>query len=254
MKRVADKVIIVTGAAEDGIGRACAQKLAVEGAKVVATDINADLGETVVADIKNKGGEATFIRADVTSEKDWRAVIDETLDSYGRLDGVVNNAGVFVMSPVEEMSLTDFQKVTDVNLIGTFLGIKFASEAFRKHAEGGSIVNIASIASQVGIPDCAGYCASKGGVKLLSKAAALELGAEKIRVNTVHPGAIRTSLIQGIHGEQTEEVLQGYADATPLGRVGTPEEVADLVLFLSSDASRFATGAEFNVDGGITTA
>ena len=252
MGRVQDKVIIVTGAAEEGIGRACLQKLAAEGAKVIGTDINDDLGETVVADINNKGGVARFVKADVRSEEDWQSVMEFAQSEFGRLDGIVNNAGIFVMSPIETMSLEDFRRVNDVNLLGTFLGIRFAAEAFRNHGEGGSIVNIASIAAQVGVPDCAGYAASKGGVKLLTKSAALELGPEKIRVNSVHPGAIDTSLIAGIHGENTEAVLAGYAEATPMGRVGTPAEVADLVLFLTSDASRFATGAEFNVDGGIT--
>jgi 3(or 17)beta-hydroxysteroid dehydrogenase len=261
MDRVKGKVAIVTGAAR-GLGKAQALLLAKEGAKVVATDINETLGKRLPEEVKREGGEAIFIKHDVTNEQGWREVIEKTLSEYGKLDILVNNAGVLLHHTIEDLSLEDWRSVLNVNLEGVFLGTKYAIGAMKKSG-GGSIVNISSIAGLVGMPDTSSYVASKGAVRLFTKSAALECSKLKldynIRVNSIHPGFIYTEMVDGViktdvekFGITMEEAKKLYKDMTMMGRFGEPEDIAYGVLYLASDESKYVTGAELVIDGGYT--
>lgn len=261
MDRVKGKVAIVTGAAR-GLGKAQAVLLAKEGAKVVATDINETLGKRLPEEVKREGGEAIFIKHDVSNEQGWREVIEKTLSEYGKLDILVNNAGVLLHHTIEDLSLEDWRSVLNVNLEGVFLGTKYAIGAMKKSG-GGSIVNISSIAGLVGMPDTSSYVASKGAVRLFTKSAALECSKLKldynIRVNSIHPGFIYTEMVDGVikadvkkFGITMEEAKKLYKDMTMMGRFGEPEDIAYGVLYFASDESKYVTGAELVIDGGYT--
>jgi len=261
MDRVKGKVAVVTGAAR-GLGRAQAVLLAREGAKVVATDINETPGKKVAEEIVREGGEGIFLEHDVRSEQSWEKVIQKTLSEYGKLDVLVNNAGVIHHHTIEDISLEKWRWVLSVNLEGVFLGTKYAIGAM-KQSGGGSIINISSIAGLVGMPDTSSYVASKGAVRLFTKSTALECSKAKldynIRVNSIHPGFIYTEMVDGIiktdaekFGMTIEEVKKFYADLTMMGRFGAPEDVAYGVLYLASDESKYVTGAELVIDGGYT--
>jgi len=262
MNRVKGKVAIITGAA-GGLGKAQALLLAREGAKVVLTDIiEAEPGETV-EEIRRAGGEAIFVRHDVTSEEDWAKVIEQTLSSFGRLDVLVNNAGFLISKAIADMPLEDWRRVMSINLDGVFLGTKHAIGAMKKNG-GGSIVNMSSVAGLVGMGgDTSAYCASKGGVRLFTKATALQcskLGHDyNIRANSVHPGFIMTSMLEksmraatAITGCTYEEAKKVREDSTMIGRLGKPEDIAYAVLYLASDESSYVTGTELVVDGGYS--
>jgi 3(or 17)beta-hydroxysteroid dehydrogenase len=254
MNRVKDKVAIITGAAS-GIGRVTAQLLSSEGAKiVVTTDANIAGAEETVANIKATGGQAIFIKQDVTSEPDWRAVIDKTLDEYGRLDVLVNNAGVMLVKNIEEISWHEWRRVMDINLGGVFLGTKYAIGVMKKSG-GGSIINMSSALGLVGNTDhTSAYSASKGGIRLFTKAAALECSKAghdyNIRVNSVHPGVIATPMAAPVFAD--EALRKIMEDGHPIGRLGEPIDIAYGVLYLASDESSFITGAELVIDGGWT--
>lgn len=261
MDRVKGKVAIVTGAAR-GLGKAQAVLLAKEGAKVVATDINETLGKRLPEEVKREGGEAIFIKHDVSNEQGWREVIEKTLSEYGKLDILVNNAGVLLHHTIEDLSLEDWRSVLNVNLEGVFLGTKYAIGAMKKSG-GGSIVNISSIAGLVGMPDTSSYVASKGAVRLFTKSAALECSKLKldynIRVNSIHPGFIYTEMVDGViktdvekFGITMEEAKKLYEDMTMMGHFGEPEDIAYGVLYFASDESKYVTGAELVIDGGYT--
>ncbi len=262
MDRVKGKTAIVTGAAGP-LGAAQAMLLAKEGATVVATDIVEPEGKRVVEEIKRQGGEALFARHDVTNEQDWAAVITLTLSTFGRLDVLVNNAGVVINKAIEDMALEDWRWVMSVNLEGVFLGTKHAIGAMKKGG-GGSIINISSVAGLVGMRgDSSAYSASKGGVRLFTKSSALECSKAgrdyKIRVNSVHPSFIMTPMFDKIlrsevekTGRTYEEVIKVREDLTMVGHLGEPDDVAYAVLYLASDESKFVTGAELVVDGGFT--
>jgi NAD(P)-dependent dehydrogenase (short-subunit alcohol dehydrogenase family) len=253
MDRVKGKVAIVTGAAS-GLGKATALLLAREGAKIVVSDINEADGKEVVKEIKREGGEAIFVKHDVTSESDWQNVIGKTVTEFGKLDILVNNAGVMLIKELEKMSLEEWRGLMSVNLDGVFLGTKHAIEAMKKTG-GGSIVNMSSAAGIVGTVDnTSAYCASKGAVRLFTKAAALECSKAgrgyNIRVNSVHPGVIETPMTAPMLKEAA--LGKNMEQVQPIGYLGKPIDVAYAVLYLASDESRLSTGSELVVDGGWT--
>lgn len=253
--RVHGKVALVTGGAS-GIGKACARHFAREGATVVITDRNAALGAAVAAELGPPHG---FHEHDVTDEPGWARAVDEVVATHGRLDILVNSAGIGTMGDVEHTSLDDFRRMYAVNVEGTFLGCRAAIGAM-KRAGGGSIINISSVAGLIGVPDLAGYCASKGAVRLLSKSIALHCARAGygIRCNSVHPSFIDTPMVDAMAqtiGQAIGDEAKARAQlerATPLRRMGHVDDVSNLVLFLASDESRFVTGGEHVVDGGLT--
>ncbi len=252
MGRVAGKVAIVTGGASDpGLGRTTAITLAREGALVVVTDIDAAGAEKTAADIRASGGSAIALAQDVTSESRWREVIDSTVSSYGKLDILVNNAGIAVLKPIADLTLDDFNRQIDVNLTSVFLGCKFGL-AQMTQSGGGSIINMSSVAGLVGIRSGAAYCASKGGVRLLTKCVALEGAASNVRCNSIHPGFIWTNMQAAAVQDLPKAPTAAVGNPIPLGRMGQPDDVANCVLFLASDESSYATGAEFVIDAGMT--
>jgi 3alpha(or 20beta)-hydroxysteroid dehydrogenase len=244
MGTVEGKVAIVTGGAR-GQGAAQARLLAKNGASVIIADIRADEGKAVAGEI---GAQARFVHHDVTDEAGWQAVIDATLSAFGGIEILVNNAGIVAFGAVQDTSRAEFERVLQVNMVGAFLGLRAVHPAM-KQAGGGSIVNVASIAAVKGAAGMAAYGASKWGLRGLARFAAQDFAADRIRVNTILPGLIDTPMTaESAPPGKVERLLAGI----PLKRMGTPEEVAELVLFLASDASAFVTGAEISVDGGAT--
>jgi 3(or 17)beta-hydroxysteroid dehydrogenase len=254
MNRVKDKVAIVTGGAL-GLGKADCILLAREGAKVVVTDIKAREGAEVVAAIHEAGGEALFLEHDVGSEDDWARVVQQTEKRFGRVDVLVNNAGLGISGTVEDTSLNEWRKTLRVNLDGVFLGTKYAIEAMKKHGSG-SIINLSSIEGLIGDPTLAAYNASKGGVRIFTKSAALHCAKSGygIRVNSIHPGYIWTPMVEQIL-RATGDVAAGRRalDALhPVGHIGEPDDIGWGVVFLASEESKFMTGSELVIDGGYT--
>ena len=256
--RVQGKIACVTGAAK-GIGRGIALKLAQEGATVVATDIEAEAGQRLVEEIQAVGAEGIFLHHDVTAEADWQAVVAAIAARYGRLDILVNNAGIGLSGPVTEMPLAAWKRQMEINADGPFLGVKHCLPLMRR-SSGGSIINMSSIAGIKASANASGYCASKGAVRLFTKAVALECAAAKdgVRVNSLHPGIVETaiwdSLIGTAAGEsssrpRTATLATFTASAVPLGRPGLVEEVAAGALWLASDDSSYVTGTELVIDG-----
>ena len=249
MGRVQDKVAIVTGGASNpGLGYATAMTLAREGAKVVVTDVDEEGARKCALAIQEAGGQALALRQDVTDEARWRAVVQCAVDEYGGLDVLVNNAGIAVLKPVQDLSLADWNRQIDVNLTSVFLGCKYGMEAMR--ASGGSIVNLSSVAGMVGLATCVAYGAAKGGVRILSKGIAVEGAANNIRCNSVHPGVIWTNMQAQATGETEPGPVS--PERVPLGRMGEPQDIANCVLYLASDESNYVSGAEFTVDAGMT--
>jgi len=257
MAQVSGKVAIVTGGAS-GIGEACAETLAREGAAVLITDIDDTLGKGVVERITKAGGKAHYLRHDVRDEAAWPDVIAEAETRYGRLDFMVANAGIGIMSPIATMTLADWQRQQAINLDGVFLSIKHSIPAM-KRAGGGSIVLMSSVAGLRGAPGLAAYSATKGGVRLLAKSVALEHAADNIRCNSMHPGIIATPIWEkiptGAEGNRRNAPIdprERAAASVPLPRVGEAQDIANGVLFLCSDASNYITGQELVIDGGMT--
>jgi len=244
-----NKVALISGGAR-GMGAAEARMFAREGAKVVIGDVLDAEGTRVAAEIAESGGDALFVHLDVTHEEDWRSAIGAATSSFSKLDILVNNAGIWRRGRVEDTTVEDWDMILDVNAKGVFLGTKLAIPEMRK-AGGGSIINISSTAGLVGGPRSSAYTASKGAVRLFTKATAVQYAQEGIRANSIHPGPIDTSMIQQVwHGE--EQSREAALARTPLGRIGTPEDIAYGVLFLASDESSFMTGSELVIDGGST--
>ncbi|MFS6531252.1 glucose 1-dehydrogenase [Microbacterium aurugineum] len=246
--RLAGKVAIVTGAA-NGMGRAHVRRLAQEGASVLATDVDSAGLEQTVAEANSDGGTAVGLEQDVAIAARWDEIVVEAEQRFGRLDILVNNAGVLILKPVEETTEEEWDLIFRINAKGVFLGTKAAAPALVR-AGGGSIVNISSIYGIVGAPSAAAYEASKGAVRLLTKASAVDLAKYGIRVNSVHPGVIATPMTTGLLA--TPESTKAVLSTTILDRPGQPEEVSNVVLFLASDEASFVTGAEYVVDGGYT--
>jgi len=263
MGKLAGKVALVTGGAS-GIGRASALRLASEGAFVVVTDLQETQGAACVTEIERAGGHARFHRHDVANEADWIAVIADTKGKNGRLDVLVNNAGIAIAGLLTELSLADWRRQQAINLDGVFLGMKHALPLMRANG-GGSIVNIASTAALVGSANLVSYSATKGGVRALSKSAAMQCASLKdgVRVNAIFPGIIETPIYgtmegapqHGPGGANTKHLSRDpdalAAMFVPLGTKGTPEDIAAGVLYLASDDSRYVTGTEMVIDGGM---
>jgi len=242
-----NKVALVTGAGS-GIGLAIAQSYAKEGAKVIVSDINEEHGNEAVEKIKSEGGEASFVKADTSKAEEVEALIKSTVEIYGRLDVACNNAGIGGDQKLTgEYGLDSWRKVLSVNLDGVFYGCKYQLEQMEKNG-GGVIVNIASIHGTVAAPLSSAYTAAKHAVVGLTKNIGAEYGQKNIRCNSVGPAYIETPLLESVSGDMKEALVAKH----PMGRLGTAQEVAELVLFLSSDKASFITGGYYLVDGGYT--
>jgi 3alpha(or 20beta)-hydroxysteroid dehydrogenase len=244
--RLDGKVVLVTGAAR-GIGAAIAHRFAREGANLVLTDADEAGAREVAADIGNAAGAHAH---DVASETEWETVAAWALETHSRVDVLVNNAGVFLAASLEETTLDDFRRVQEVNQVGVFLGMRTVASAMASR-EGGSIINLSSVAGLMGTPYLTAYAASKWAVRGMTKVAAKELAASGIRVNSLHPGQIDTDM-HARQRERTPELIDRLVAGIPVRRVGEAQEVADAALFLASDESRYITGSELVVDGGVS--
>ncbi len=254
MNRLKDKVIAVTGGAL-GIGRACIERASDEGAAVAVLDVLDTEGKTLVDSLVAKGRQAGFWHCDVSKESDVRSALDGVVERFGRLTGLVNNAGISgVSKPTHEVTEEEWDRVQLVNVKGVFFGTKHAIPHFRRHG-GGSVVNLSSIAGLVGLASVPPYHASKGAVRLMTKNDAIQYAAQQIRFNSIHPGYIWTSMVEH-HLRATSPDLEAAKAAAgaahPLGRMGTPDDIAWCAVYLLSDESAFVTGAEFVIDGGYT--
>jgi NAD(P)-dependent dehydrogenase (short-subunit alcohol dehydrogenase family) len=256
--RVAGKVAIVTGGAS-GIGQSCAMRLAQEGASVMVTDIQDDLGAEAVAAIQDKGGVATFMHHDVTQEDQWQEVVAATVNNLGSLHVLVNNAGIGIGGSILELELSEWQRQQAINLDGVFLGVKHCIPAMVDSGSG-SIINMSSVAGLKGSANLAAYNATKGGVRLFTKGVALECAQNRwpVRLNSVHPGIIDTPIWTKINPEMQDDgshIIDAdalAARAVPTGVAGTARDVANGVLFLASDDSSYMTGTELVIDGGLS--
>ena len=246
MRRLDGRVALVTGAAS-GIGAATARRLAEEGCAVMLTDIQDEAGELVAKDIVGHGGRASFHHHDVASEADWESAVRATVDTYGRLDVLVNNAGMGDLAVIEETSLEDWNRTMGIDGTGVFLGMKTAAEALKASGHG-SVVNISSIfGTSGGFGTSPAYHAAKGAVRTLTKNIALHWAPDGVRVNSIHPGFIDTPILDQAKGTPFEQTM---IDLTPMARLGKPEEVAAGVAYLASDDASFVTGLELYIDGG----
>ncbi len=246
--RLDGKVAFISGGAR-GMGAVEAKLFAREGAKVAIGDILEDEGRQVEAEINETGGSAIFMRLDVTSEVEWQRAVQSTVDAFGRLDILVSNAGISAQGMVESTTEEDWDRVMDINAKGVFLGTKAAIPEMRS-AGGGSIINISSQLGLVGVNNSTAYQASKGAVRLLTKATAIQYATDGIRCNSVHPGPVVTPMTAASRADPQR--YQTMLSAIPLGRFAQPEEVANGVLYLASDESSFVTGSELVIDGGWT--
>ncbi|MBA9860099.1 glucose 1-dehydrogenase [Burkholderia contaminans] len=248
MKRVQDKVILVTGGAM-GMGQSHSELLASQGAWVFVADVNQAQGQSTVDGIRKTGGKADFLKLDVTQEADWTAAVRQIVERAGRLDVLVNNAGILILKPVQDTSNQDWDRIFDVNVRSVFIGTRAAIPVMQKQG-GGTIVNVSSIYGLVGAPGASAYEASKGAVRLFTKSCAVDLAPFNIRVNSVHPGVIETQMTKALLDDPA--VRPALLGPTLLKRPAQPIEVSQAVLFLASDESSFVHGAELVVDGGYT--
>ena len=250
--RLEGKVALITGGAR-GMGAAEAKLFSREGAKVVIADVLEDEGRQTEAEINETGGDAIFVHLDVTQQSEWDAAVARAIQEFGKLDIVINNAGIAVGNSIEDTSVETWDRVMDINAKGVFFGTKAAIAQMKAQGTGGSIINISSTSGIIGQNSVnAVYNASKGAVRIFSKSAAIQHAAEGIRVNTIHPGPIETPMTA--EGRVNAERIGEYtvAENNPMGRYGKPEEVAYGALYLASDESSYVTGAEIVIDGGFT--
>ncbi len=245
MGKLDGKVVLITGAAR-GQGEAEARLFVDEGANVVLGDILDADGKAVAESL---GGAGLYQHLDVTSADDWDSFVAVAVERFGRIDGLVNNAGILFLKPLLEMDVDDYRRVIDVNLVGCFLGIRTVGRELRD-GDGGSIVNVSSTAGFQAVPAASAYVSSKFGMRGLTRTAALELGGHRIRVNSIHPGGVDTEMIRSF-GERTTAEMDSVHSRVPLGRIGQPIEIARLALFLISDDASYCTGSEFVADGGL---
>lgn len=246
MGRLDNKVAIITGAA-GGMGKADALLFAKEGAKVAITDLQEDKIQEVVAEIQASGGEAIGFKQNVASEEDWIRVVDETVRKYGKIDILVNNAGISNATPFMDLTVEGWEKTMSINVTSIFLGQKYVIPHMIE-AGGGSIINISSIAGLTGGSGAGPYTASKGAVRMLTKATAVDFAQHNIRCNSIHPGYIETPMTIDLF--KNEQMMQWFQSQTPLPRLGKPEDIANGALFLASDESSYITGIELPIDGG----
>jgi 3alpha(or 20beta)-hydroxysteroid dehydrogenase len=244
MARLEGKVAIVTGGAR-GMGAATCRLFVAEGARVVIADVLEEQGEALARQL---GDAERFMRLDVADEANWTRVAQATTEQFGRIDVLVNNAAVLVFGGITELSTRDFERAVSINLVGTFVGIRTIAPLMAAQRNG-SIVNISSVDGLRGVNALAAYVSSKWGVRGLTKAAALELGHQGVRVNSIHPGGVNTAMSNPT-GAPLDEVNKQYANV-PMQRVGLPEEIARATLFLASDDASYCNGAELSVDGGM---
>lgn len=245
--RLAGRVALVTGAAS-GIGKAIAERLAAEGASVLVTDIQEELGEQTVAGIAQTGAKVAFLRHDVVSEADWQAAVDRCVEEFGGLDILVNNAGLGDLDPIEETTLESWERTVAIDQTGVFLGMKIAAAPLKASGHG-SVINISSIFGiSGGFGTSPGYAAAKGAVRTLTKNTALHWATEGVRVNSIHPGFILTPILEPTKGTPYWQTMH---DLTPMARLGDPEDIAAGVAYLASDDARFVTGVELPIDGGF---
>ena len=243
-KRLDGKIILITGAS-GGQGREEAKLFAKHGAKLVLTDINEDgLNETVSL-VEENHEDILTLKHDISLEEDWQFVIEKAEKRFGRLDGLINNAGILIRNGIYDTSLVEFEKIQSINTNGTFLGMKYGAGLLKKSG-GGSIINISSIWGLVGSPTSLAYHSSKGAIRLMTKAAAIELAKDYIRVNSIHPGVIATAMSEVKNDDHP------LKQKTPWPTLGTPEDIAYGAMYLISDESRFVTGTELVIDGGYT--
>ncbi|MCR8844533.1 glucose 1-dehydrogenase [Paenibacillus sp. SC116] len=245
--RLQGKTAIITGGAT-GIGRATVQKFLEQGANVIFTDINEENGRKTCDELKKVSDNVMFIKHDVQSEEDWAHVVSEANDKYGRVDVLFNNAGIFSSKPIEDYTVEEWNRLMGVNVTGVFLGMKHVIPIMRNQ-ESGSIINASSIAGLKGAANHALYGASKGAVRIMTKDVALEVAQYQIRVNSIHPGVIQTSMGEAV-ATGVKATTEQIASSIPLKRLGTPDDIAHLIVFLASDESTFITGTEMVVDGG----
>lgn len=242
MERLENKVVIITGAAQ-GMGKIHAEKALEQGAKVVITDINEKGGHKTESELN---GEVMFIKHNVSDENDWKNVIQQTMNKWGRIDVLVNNAGITYNTPLEELTTENYMKIVQINQLSVFLGMKTVAPIMKEQNKG-SIINISSMNGLVG--GAIGYTDTKFAVRGMTKAASRELSPYNIRVNSVHPGVIQTPMLEQ---EGVKEAVEEFKKTIPMRRVAQAEEVSDMVIFLASDDSSYSTGAEFVIDGGLT--
>src|SRR5690625_5296393 len=247
MQKLDGKVAIITGGGS-GIGKQTAHLFAKEGAKVVITDVDTEKGEQAEKDLQDITKDVLFVKHDVSNEDDWKNVVAKTIEKFNKIDVLFNNAGIYSIKPIPEIELETWNKLMDINVTGVFLGLKHVLPEMEKN-KSGSVINASSVAGLMGSPGHLLYGASKGAVRTMTKDAAGEYASKGIRINSIHPGYITTGMADYAE-ETTESTKEQLDEMHPMGRMGRPDEVSKMVLFLASDDSSFSTGAEFVIDGG----
>lgn len=249
--RLEGKVALITGAGA-GIGKTTALRFAQEGAKVIVTDINLDNVTQTASEIEQAGGSAAAFKHDVSSEDDWKQIVEASVKQFGSIDILFNNAGIYFIKPLAEIGLDEWNRMLSINVTGVFLGMKHVMPVMAKQEHGGSVINASSIAGLTGASGHVAYGASKGAVRIMTKDAAVEYASANVRVNSIHPAYINTAM--GDYATQASQMSAAELGKrmAPMGRFGLVEEVSNMVLFLASDESSYCTGAEFVIDGGAT--